>query len=41
MHYEFLFSSSMELNVYIFTLFVAYLYLTLSAAYDTCICTTT
>lgn len=37
---EFLFSSPMEIKVYIFTVLIAYLYLSLYAAYDTCICTT-
>jgi hypothetical protein len=40
MPYEFLFSSQMEINVYIFTGLIAYLCLALYAAYDTCICTT-
>ncbi len=40
MPYEFLFSSLTEINVYIFTFLIAYLCLTLSAAYNTCMCTT-
>lgn len=38
--YEVLFSSHMELNVYILTMEITYLYLTMSAAYDICICAT-
>lgn len=40
MPYEFLFSSQMEINVYIFTGLIAHLYLVIYAACDTCICTT-
>jgi hypothetical protein len=40
MPYEFLFSSQIESKVYIFTVLIAYLYLSIYAAYDTYICTT-
>ena len=37
---EFLFSSQREIRVYILTLSITYLYLSLYAAYNTCICAT-
>jgi hypothetical protein len=40
MPYEFFFSSQMEIEVYIFSFLISYLWLTLYAAYDTCMCAT-